>query len=736
MPTNFSQGLETQAAPNITFERPVQDVSGNIRAAGEALTSLGAMFKQDKSDDALGTFSAELADVENQLIAYKQEEADLMEQMQAASAAADTNVLNDLSGKLTTLRAGRMQGTLSPTQARTYTNRLIKEYSMQYPALAQKVRSMANESMDNIREIHNELFSDDPIVKQARDTIADATKYGTSPANIVAMHRTEAQAELDLKTYQVAQAAGNVTKETTIQFVQSQALSSALVDSNKLFLDIANAMPTGNVTQDYVINQFAALRQEYIRKYSGYLVEGKAYTEEGLKQAMLPAFAIFDQIEVILKTTGGTLDEKVKLAKMLAEKATADRTTEAIGLGSMLGGIFKYLPPDKVFDAVSAAAQIATSTQYGKGFGMEDWAVAARSAAGMGQMDLGMGMMILQSDQGQKVVGELVGIKAFGGNPASNPGMQDPALDAVSNRAVNDMISKMMDPNARKQIAGNALPYFSWIDIKKNPAILSETQNDPALATLAVEKAAGWASEWLIDMQKFGLKPEDIVINHSNMQSPITIKGESVGKLNWNTYFQGRTPDYRELEALPVSERLNFMYRDIINTYGAAGVNQWLDMLGFKAEGGYRKPEPSGSSGGSGDSKKKVTETKFDKDFFSAEKKHNLPNGILAEVAKVESDFNPNAIGPVLKDGTRAMGLMQIIPKYHPGVNAMNPSAAIDYAGGYLRRLYDQFGSWDKALAAYNWGEGNLARIADDPNWKQRLPSETKKYLQAILEDA
>ncbi len=63
----------------------------------------------------------------------------------------------------------------------------------------------------------------------------------------------------------------------------------------------------------------------------------------------------------------------------------------------------------------------------------------------------------------------------------------------------------------------------------------------------------------------------------------------------------------------------------------------------------------------------------------------------------------------------------------------------------YLERLYSMFGDWQLALAAYNWGEGNLSRAikrnqaAGKPTdyMSLRMPAETRNYypkLQAIKE--
>ena len=70
-------------------------------------------------------------------------------------------------------------------------------------------------------------------------------------------------------------------------------------------------------------------------------------------------------------------------------------------------------------------------------------------------------------------------------------------------------------------------------------------------------------------------------------------------------------------------------------------------------------------------------------------------------------------------------------------------AAATNAALDYLEKLYDMFGSWDLALAAYNWGEGavsraiakNSARGLPTDYQSLNMPSETRYYvprLQAV----
>lgn len=70
-----------------------------------------------------------------------------------------------------------------------------------------------------------------------------------------------------------------------------------------------------------------------------------------------------------------------------------------------------------------------------------------------------------------------------------------------------------------------------------------------------------------------------------------------------------------------------------------------------------------------------------------------------------------------------------------------DPEKATRAAARYLRDLYDRFGDWHLALAAYNTGEGNIERIRDNRGcesfWEMRdrgyLPQETSEYVPKVL---
>lgn len=93
-----------------------------------------------------------------------------------------------------------------------------------------------------------------------------------------------------------------------------------------------------------------------------------------------------------------------------------------------------------------------------------------------------------------------------------------------------------------------------------------------------------------------------------------------------------------------------------------------------------------------------------------------------------ESGFDPDAFNA----SSGATGIAQIIERFHPEMagKTRDPIASLDYAAGWMAQLRKQFGSYKQAIAAYNWGPGNVSRWDGQPG---TLPVETRHYLDVIL---
>lgn len=111
--------------------------------------------------------------------------------------------------------------------------------------------------------------------------------------------------------------------------------------------------------------------------------------------------------------------------------------------------------------------------------------------------------------------------------------------------------------------------------------------------------------------------------------------------------------------------------------------------------------------------------------FNIAGARHGIDPRLLAAVAQVESNFNPNATSHA-----GAQGLMQFMPGTAAGmgIDALDPTQAVDGAARYLRQQLDRFGSVELALAAYNAGPGAVQRHGGIPPF-----AETQAYVPKVL---
>lgn len=106
---------------------------------------------------------------------------------------------------------------------------------------------------------------------------------------------------------------------------------------------------------------------------------------------------------------------------------------------------------------------------------------------------------------------------------------------------------------------------------------------------------------------------------------------------------------------------------------------------------------------------------------------------LAIEVATQESNLNPDAVS-----GAGAMGLFQLMPATaaEMGVDdPFDPLQNIDGGVRYLAQQLNRFGALDLALAAYNWGPGNLSKAlaAYSGDWFHYAPRETQNYVTEIL---
>lgn len=106
-------------------------------------------------------------------------------------------------------------------------------------------------------------------------------------------------------------------------------------------------------------------------------------------------------------------------------------------------------------------------------------------------------------------------------------------------------------------------------------------------------------------------------------------------------------------------------------------------------------------------------------------RRNNLPPELVAAMVHTESDFRPKLVS-----NKSAQGLMQIVPSTAAllGVDdPFDPEKNIAAGTRYFRYLLDRFDDETMALAAYNAGEGNVARFGGIPPF-----AETKSYITKV----
>jgi soluble lytic murein transglycosylase-like protein len=119
-------------------------------------------------------------------------------------------------------------------------------------------------------------------------------------------------------------------------------------------------------------------------------------------------------------------------------------------------------------------------------------------------------------------------------------------------------------------------------------------------------------------------------------------------------------------------------------------------------------------------------------DAFIAEaaRRFALPGAWLQAIIRAESGGKPRAIS-----AKGAMGLMQIMPatwndlrvRHRLGADAFDPHDNVIAGAGYIRELFDRYGTpgW---IAAYNAGPGRYeAALRGQP-----LPAETRAYVAVV----
>lgn len=108
----------------------------------------------------------------------------------------------------------------------------------------------------------------------------------------------------------------------------------------------------------------------------------------------------------------------------------------------------------------------------------------------------------------------------------------------------------------------------------------------------------------------------------------------------------------------------------------------------------------------------------------TAARRYGVPENMFLRLVQQESSWRTN-----VKSRRGAYGLTQLMPGTARalGVDRTDPAQNLDGGARYLSQLYDRFGSWPLALAAYNAGPTAVAKYKGVPPY-----GETRRYVRNI----
>jgi hypothetical protein len=138
------------------------------------------------------------------------------------------------------------------------------------------------------------------------------------------------------------------------------------------------------------------------------------------------------------------------------------------------------------------------------------------------------------------------------------------------------------------------------------------------------------------------------------------------------------------------------------------------------------EPVEKAMADGPGASKRQPSGRQIESIIRDVAQRQGIDPHLVKAVVKTESNFNSEAVS---RSG--AMGLMQLMPGTAQDLGVKDPFDPVENVTGgvrYLKFMLKRYGgNLNRALAAYNWGPGNVERRG-----LESMPTETRNYIRIV----
>jgi Transglycosylase SLT domain len=129
---------------------------------------------------------------------------------------------------------------------------------------------------------------------------------------------------------------------------------------------------------------------------------------------------------------------------------------------------------------------------------------------------------------------------------------------------------------------------------------------------------------------------------------------------------------------------------------------------------------------------------------------HMLDTGLFGPASVVDLDRVAFAVDGAESSHGADLRMWRRGPSGPQGPMQVTAAAAVDVGGGdrfdfaenralgraYLARMYGRYGNWPDAVAAYNWGPGNVDTWISEGRRANKFPLEVERYRDRVLRDA